>query len=139
DQDPVAWDPEWIDTFARWDKTGEWKGAVILVFTNSPSILGDKLRSSKIFDLSNEPRPDPGVYLVGRPISSNAWRVENSGLGFQADCTMIESSKLGHLPTIVLGRESGRMRFYRDGVGGEASRALNLDLSKSEGILSEQK
>jgi hypothetical protein len=109
------WDPKWVEPLARWEKTVS-NSHLIIVFCESPSIVGQEAGAMTVFDFANEPAPLPGVYLVGQTVSSNAWYLSNTGTDFQQDCSRIVSLKLDNPSAMILGRRPGHVLLWVDGI-----------------------
>ncbi|WP_175676501.1 hypothetical protein [Burkholderia ambifaria] len=135
DDDPVAWEPGWLDSFRRWGANLSDGETILLIFAEYPSILGNSRSCGPIFNIANEAKLVGGVYIVGRAVTSNGWQYGAVG-DFQKACHAIATdSDLCPLPAVILGRKSGCMMYYRAGLLGEGDSSIEISLNKMESTL----
>lgn len=137
DDDPVAWEPGWLNSFRRWGANLSDGETILFIFAEHPSILGNSRSCSPIFNIANEAKLVNGVYIVGRAVTSNGWQYGGVG-DFQKTCQEIASdSDLCPLPAVILGRKPGCMVYYRAGLLDEIDSSIEIDLNKVESTLNE--
>ena len=111
DDEATLWDPSWVQAFTRWEsQLGT--GHLILVSCDTPSLMGTEQSATKIFDFADEQTAKSGIYYVGRTATSHAWRLDDSGSDFQADCARLSSLKINNTNLMIVGRKVGQILFY---------------------------
>ncbi|MFH1871044.1 MAG: hypothetical protein ABIK82_17110 [Pseudomonadota bacterium] len=115
DENQPLWDPNWVEPLARWEKSMA-NGHLIIVFCESPSVLGHENGAQIVFDFANEVAPSPGIYLVGQTVSSHAWYLPNTGTDFQQDCKRIVKLNLEKPSAMILGRKAAHVLLWVDGI-----------------------
>ncbi|WP_459906684.1 hypothetical protein [Caballeronia sp. HLA56] len=135
DDDPVAWEPGWLDSFRRWGANLSAGETVLLVFSECPSILGNSRSCDRIFNIANEAKLTSGVYIVGRAVTSNGWKY-GAANDFQTSCqTIVSDSDVCPLPAVILGRKPGYMVYYRAGLLDDVDSSIEIDLDTVESTL----
>lgn len=136
DDDPLPWDAAWVDTFDAWSHREDSLDAVVLLFSQTPNLVGGKLAAQKLTLFAQRPQaPAPGVYVVGRAGTTYAWRVPTDA-DFDAACQAIQANAdLNGLPMVVLGRKKRCMFYFPSGVGNDSQDPAEFSLARSEAAL----
>jgi hypothetical protein len=136
DNEATLWEPAWIESFARWEKP--LGGAhVIVLFSDSPAVVGEEHGAEIVFDFANEVALQPGIYLVGRSVSSHAWRLPDSGSDFQRDFKRLISLGLQNTSLMILGRKAGHLVLFVGDVGNPRI-CITVPLSLAGGLTEQQ-
>lgn len=119
DDDVAPFDMDWHKIFSKWacGKTSA-IGSLILIFSDTPQVLGDKLGFKQIFQFSVPDTVQPGVYLVGRSPNTNAWKIPNSGADHQSNCDLASTKGLSETTAVVIGLNSEHIVFLPNGISG---------------------
>jgi hypothetical protein len=138
--DIVPWDAGWEDVFALWAPLCT-EGKVVLLFSESAridAVAAGVDADSLIFTFGLEQSsPSPGVYVLGRTASGNAWKLPHSGADYQANCKMVLDSGLRKLPAIILGNHGGAVLFFPAGLEQSDDGGFTLPARTSQSALSD--
>lgn len=141
DNDPVQWDPDWHDRFETWRLAPDNRSSIILVFSTKPAVLAGKVPGCvRMFQFGMlAVRPEPGVYIVGRTVYGNAWRVPGATNDYQALCQQLEALNLGNQTCVVLGNSTSAALLLPHGVlGADVSAGIILPHYKTDSPLDDE-
>jgi hypothetical protein len=133
DDDPVPWDAPWVETFDRWSHAEPAQGCLILLFSQTPHLLSAGYQATRHVLFAQGPvAPGPGLYVVGRASTTNAWKLALP-TDFDAACAAIHmDDALRNLPTVVIGKKKRRMFYFPTGIGDDANTPAEYLLDRSE-------
>ncbi len=119
DDDVAPFDMDWHQIFSRWaGGKNPLNNSLILIFSDSPQVLGVQYQFKTIFQFGALDCVQPGVYLVGRSPNSNAWQIPNTGDNHQSNCESVLKAGLGDATAVVLGINSDNVVYLPNGING---------------------
>ncbi len=128
DGDPVIWDDEWNRKFHQWAATASSGGCIILLFSDRPgSVARNMAEVERIFQFAlPEQKPAAGAYLVGKTITTNAWKIPKTDAPYQEACRELLQLGFGNNPCVVLWETDAKIVFLPNGVVGGDSKGFVL-------------
>jgi hypothetical protein len=119
--DLSPFDIDWHDVFHRWAGGDQpINGALTLLFSDTAQVLGKSLNCSTVYQFGSFDMAQPGVYLVSRTSTGNAWKIPDTGPDHQLNCEKIEACGLQNMVAVVMGVRSGHFLLLPSGIEGDS-------------------
>lgn len=117
--DLAPFDIDWHEVFDRWaggDRPVN--GALTLLFSDTAQVIGKSLSCNTVYQFGSLDMAQPGVYLVSRTSTGNAWKIPGTGADHQSNCEKIEECGLQGMVAVVMGVKSGHFLVLPSGIEG---------------------
>ncbi|PKV47615.1 PD-(D/E)XK nuclease superfamily protein [Janthinobacterium sp. 61] len=128
ENDIAPFELDWHEVFDRWGAGASpaVQGSLVLIFLDTAQVVGSSLGCETIYQFGMKDVAEPGVYLVSKSATGNAWRIPGSSADHQENCSKISASGLADQVAVVLGVRTGHFLVLPAGIDG-TSWSVNLN------------
>lgn len=132
ENDIAPFEPDWHEVFDRWGAGAApvVQGSLVLIFSDTAQVIGSSLGCETVYQFGMKPQIEPGVYLVSKSATGNAWRIPGTCADHQENCLKIVASGLAGQSAVVLGVRPGHFLVLPAGIEG-TSWSVNLNCLSS--------